>query len=200
MIKGLVAHWTAGADGLNQLEQDSYNEIVFNDGTWAEGSFPFEAQIPPLRPGQYAAHTLNGNSCRGGIAIDAMAGANERPFRWGSNPMTELGIKALVNRLAVNAIKYGIPVTRQTILTHAEVERNLGIKQRNKWDIMVLPGMDRVDDPVVVGDELRRRVSAEIARLGTPTAAKVKMETKGWAIGIGAAVAAVFAFLKGVRK
>lgn len=200
MIEALILHWTAGADGINEKEHDSYNEIVTNDGRWFEGEFPFEAQVPPLRPGKYAAHTLNGNSRRGGIAIDAMAGAQERPFKWGSNPMTETGVKALVNRAAVNCIRFGIPVTRKTVLTHAEVERNLGIKQNNKWDIMILPGMTRVDDPVLVGDEIRRRVKLEIERLGKPKDVAVKMEAKAWWIGIAAAVAAIIKFLKGARK
>lgn len=196
MIKALIMHWTAGADGVNDVEKDSYNEIVTNDGAWMEGDFPFEAQIPPLRPAKYAAHTLNANSNRGGIAIDAMVGAQERPLRWGSNPMTEAGVAALVNRMAVNCIRFGIPVSRTTTLTHAEVERNLGIKQNDKWDIMVLPGMDRADDPVLVGDELRRRIRLEIERMERPVIKKVEMEAKGWMIGIGAALAAIFTFWK----
>jgi hypothetical protein len=200
MIKLLILHWTAGADGLNQKEEDSYNEIVFNDGTWVPGTFPDEAQIPPLRPGQYAAHTLNGNSYAKGIAIDAMAGARERPFNPGFNPITEAGLKALVNRAAVNAIKYKLPVTRKTILTHAEVQRTLGIRQNAKWDIMWLPGMTRVDDPIVVGDEIRRQVKEEIERLNAPTAVKIEQEAKAWGIGIAAAVAAIFAFLRGMKK
>ena len=43
---------------------------------------------------------------------------------------------ALVANLALH---YKIPVTPQTILTHAEVQPTLGIKQRGKWDVTRIP-------------------------------------------------------------
>jgi len=159
-MKRIHWHWTAGAAGLIGIEADSYHKIIQPDGRVQPGQFPIEANKPPLRPGAYAAHTLNANSNAIGIACDAMAGAKERPLVWGSNPLTEAQIDAMLRLTADYCRVYGIPVSRTTTLSHAEVERNLGIKQNNKWDIMVLPGMTRVDDPVVVGDELRRRLTA----------------------------------------
>lgn len=167
-MKRVHWHWTAGAEGLIDIEADSYHEIIQPDGTWKPGEFTVEANKPPLRPGRYAAHTLNANSDAIGIACDAMAGAQERPLKWGSNPLTEAQIETMLRRTAHWCRVYDIPVSRTTTLSHAEVERNLGIKQRNKWDFMVLPGMDRVDDPVVVGDELRRRLAAMMAPSMTP--------------------------------
>ena len=44
--------------------------------------------------------------------------------------------------------RYGIPVTPKTVLSHAEVQGTLGIKQRGKWDISKL-----AFDPLVVGPD-----------------------------------------------
>jgi hypothetical protein len=181
-------HWTAGAAGVIAMEKDSYNEVISNDGSYTAGKFPVEAQIPPLRPGNYAAHTLGANSYAIGLSIDAMAGAVERPLNWGTNPMTEAAIQTLVERTAYYCKKYAIPVSRHRVLSHAEVERTLGIKQNQKWDITVLPGMTRVDDAIVVGDELRARVVAfmkgEKPKFTAPApmpAAPVTLPTAPWA-------------------
>jgi hypothetical protein len=51
-----------------------------------------------------------------------------------------------------------IPVSPTTVLNHGEVERNLGIKQRNKWDVMVLPWALSMTWEQV-GEHFRSRVS-----------------------------------------
>ncbi len=172
-ITGVTWHWTAGASGLNDKEEDSYNEIVQMDGSWAPGQFPVTAQIAPIRPGRYAAHTLNANTGRIGIACDAMFGMTERPLSWGKYPLTEAGIRTMLERTAHYCREWDIPVSRTTTLSHAEVQPTLGIKQNGKIDFIVLPGMTRVDDPVVVGDELRRQLLEIMGDLpATPAPAK----------------------------
>jgi hypothetical protein len=54
---------------------------------------------------------------------------------------------------------YGIPVSPKTVLTHAEVQANLGITQRGKWDIARLPWDSRFDIPRECGDQMRAMVS-----------------------------------------
>ena len=159
-MDGIILHWTAGADGVTPHEADSYNFLIGRDGTITPGAHPPEAQIPPLRAGAYAAHTLNGNSNRIGVALDAMAEANERPFRAGRFPITEVQLDVLVTFVADLCRQYRIPVTRRTVLSHAEVQPTLGIRQNAKWDISWLPGMDAPGDPVAVGDQLRARIRA----------------------------------------
>ena len=169
----IIWHWTAGADGFNEKELDSYNELIARDGTWSPGEFGAEAQVPPLIPGRYAAHTLNCNSNSYGISCDAMADAVERPFDPGKYPLTEAQIETLVQRTAFNCRRFIIPVTRKTVLSHAEVQPTLGIKQKQKWDITWLPGMDKPGDPVAVGDKLRERIIAAMlkgAPAGVPAA------------------------------
>ena len=56
--------------------------------------------------------------------------------------------------------QYKITVTPQTVLTHAEVEKTLGVKQKGKWDITRLPYNKNVVGAKAVGDLLRKEVSA----------------------------------------
>lgn len=157
-MKRIHWHWTAGAPGVNPKEADSYNFII----TWPDGEViecvPVERQKPPLVNGAYAAHTKDANSWAIGIAVDAMADAQERPFSAGNYPITQKQIDALVKLSRDLGRQYGIPVTRQTMLSHAEVQKTLGIRQNAKWDITWLPGMDAPGDAVAVGDMLRAMV------------------------------------------
>jgi N-acetylmuramoyl-L-alanine amidase len=160
-IIGVTWHWTAGADGINDLEKDHYNFIINREGVTFPGDFPPEAQIPAnIKRGSnfYAAHTLSANSYRIGYAADAMAGAQERPLVWGSAPLTEIQIKNMMKFTAGLVRVYKLSVSRQTILSHAEIEPTLGIKQRQKWDITCLPGDVKVRSAVEVGDILRDMV------------------------------------------
>lgn len=159
-MKRIHWHWTAGAPGINPKESDSYNFVI----TWPDGEVvpcvPVDRQIPPLVNGAYAAHTKGANSWAIGIAVDAMAGARERPFNAGKHPITEKQVDALVKLSHRLGKQYGIPVTPETMLSHAEVQPTLGIKQNQKWDIMWLPGMAIPGDPVAVGNKLRAMVKA----------------------------------------
>lgn len=161
-IIGVTWHWTAGADGINDIEKDAYNFIVNREGFTFPGDFPPEAQTPAnIKRGSnfYAAHTLNANSYRIGYAADAMAGAQERPLVWGKAPLTEVQIREMMKFTAGLVRVYKLKVSRETTLSHAEVQPTLGIKQRAKWDIMCLPGDVKVRDPIEVGDILRDMVN-----------------------------------------
>ena len=167
-MDGIILHWTAGADGVTHHEADSYNFLIGRDGTILAGKHPPEAQTPAnvaKGTGFYAAHTRHANTNRIGVALDAMGDANERPFRAGRFPITELQLDVLVTFVADLCLKYRIPVTRRTVLSHAEVQPTLGIRQNGKWDISWLPGMDAPGDPVAVGDQLRARI---LAAMGQP--------------------------------
>lgn len=151
-------HWTAGADGVIQMEKSAYNGLVTRDGERVEGLFPFEAQAN-YAVGQAASHTLNANSGAIGLTADAMANARERPFDRGSAPMTPRQVDELCRWTAECCAAYWIPVSRFSALTHAEVQPTLGIRQRWKWDITWLPGMSAPGDPIDVGDRLRAMIS-----------------------------------------
>lgn len=160
-MKRIILHWTAGAHTPSNLDKEHYHFIVAGDGAVVKGKHPVEANWKPV-PGQYAAHTLNCNTGSIGVAVAAMDGAVERPFSAGKHPITPKQVDALVKLVRDLCRGYGIPVTRETVLSHAEVQPTLKIKQRGKWDIAWLPGMESPGDPVKVGDHIRGLVDAKI--------------------------------------
>ncbi len=158
----IIFHWTGGAHTPSNLDKQHYHFIVDGAGNVHPGRYPVEANRKPVK-GQYAAHTLNCNTGSIGVAVAAMAGAVERPFAAGSHPITPAQVDALVALSRDLGKQYGIPVTPQTMLSHAEVQPTLGIRQRGKWDIAWLPGMAKPGDPVAVGNKLRAMVAMPAA-------------------------------------
>lgn len=158
-------HWTAGAEGIIRLELKHYNEVIDHDASVHDGWFRPEAQAN-YRIGRAASHTLNANTGAIGLAVDAMAGASEVPFRRGSAPLNWLQIEALAERTAEHCLAYDIPVSRFSTLSHAEIQPTLGIRQRRKWDITWLPDMDGPGDAIEVGDRLREMTAERVADLG----------------------------------
>lgn len=158
----IILHWSAGTHTPSALDLSHYHYVVDGAGRVHTGK-PVAANRAPLSSG-YAAHTRNCNTDSIGIAVAAMAGAQERPFSAGRYPITEPQIEAFVRLAADLAREYGIPITRRTILSHAEVQPTLGIAQAGKWDIAWLPGMAGPADPVAVGDRLRAWIADAMLR------------------------------------
>lgn len=167
-MKRIIMHWTGGGHRATDLDRSHYHFIIEGDGNIVEGIHRPEANAGPLKSGRYAAHTLNGNTGSIGVAVAAMLGAQERPFRAGRYPITKAQLEALAMLCASLCRTYKIEVTRQTVLTHAEVQPTLGIAQRGKWDIAWLPGMDKPGDPVAVGDRLRDLVHEHVRPVFRP--------------------------------
>jgi peptidoglycan hydrolase-like protein with peptidoglycan-binding domain len=155
----VILHWTAGSNSAGKRDRIHYHAIVEGDGEVVTGHESVADNVVTT-DGDYAAHTLNLNTRSIGIALAGMHGASERPFDPGKYPLTERQLDSAAQLVADVLRKYGIPLTRETVLTHAEVEPTLGVEQRGKWDITWLPGREDVGDPVEVGDELRRRIES----------------------------------------
>ncbi len=165
-MRRIVMHWTAGGPTANGTDKRHYHFIVQGDGTVVAGNHPPEANNPirnPQNGATYAAHTRGLNTASIGITVAGMRGAQERPFNPGPSPITPVQLEAMVLLAAKLCHQYNIPVQRDTVLTHAEVQPTLKIAQRNKWDITWVPGMKAVGDPVAVGDGLRDRIRAAMA-------------------------------------
>ena len=90
-----------------------------------------------------------------------MSGAKESPFSKGRYPITPVQLDVFVDMVAEYAETYDIPIDRQHVLTHAEVEPTLNVWQRGKWDITWLPGMAKTGDPIEVGDHIRELITAK---------------------------------------
>ena len=153
-MKRIIIHWTAGAHRANHIDKRHYHLLIEGDGTVVPGDKLPEAN-ESTSDGDYAAHTRALNTGSIGVAVCAMHGAQERPFRAGGYPITDVQVDSLIEVVADLCATYRIPVTRQTVLTHAEVQPTLGVAQRGKWDITWLPDMQRPGDAVQVGDRLR---------------------------------------------
>ena len=154
-------HWTAGAYGDIALERRHYHVIILEDGRAVMGDLAPEANAN-TSDGRYAAHTRAANSGAIGVSLDAMAGATTHPFNIGKYPLTKAQLKGMAREVANLCDTYDIPVSRYSVLSHAEIEPTLGIKQRGKWDITWLPGMTELGDPVEVGDVIRSMIRKEM--------------------------------------
>lgn len=156
-MKRIIMHWTAGSHKANDLDKKHYHVIFEGDGNIVYGSHAFLANKSPLEPGKYAAHTLNCNSDSIGLAVACMLHAVENQT-FGKYPMTEKQFEAMCKYAADLCKLFGIPVTEKTVLSHAEVQSNLGIKQRGKWDFTVLPFKPELKGAKACGDYMRTRV------------------------------------------
>lgn len=156
-MKRIHIHWTAGDYSPNAIDLKHYHFVTDDRGNHHTG-VPVERNEGSLKSG-YAAHTLNANTDAIGTSMACMGGAQESPFDPGEWPMLERQFEAHMELVAKLARRYGIPVTRETVLTHAEVQPNLGIRQRGKWDITRLPFRPELVGFRAVGDHIRDRVS-----------------------------------------
>ncbi len=161
-LSRIILNWTAGRHTVSPTDRINYHEIIAGDGTRVPGLLPPEANLPPLQPGQYVAHARGLNTGSIGLAMAGMLHTQQRPFKRGDFPITIAQVEGLCDAVVDYALRYDIPVTRETVLTHAEVEVTLGVPQNFKWDVTWLPDMEKPGDPVEVGDRLRKMVSTAL--------------------------------------
>lgn len=160
-VRGIVLHWTAGASGFIEYERSRYNFLHSNTGDTIDGGATVAEQVMyDWRRGIGVSHCKSMNTGWIGQSLDAMAGAKQtNPMVWGTNPITWKGIDAMLAKTAELVKEYNIPVSKWTVLTHAEVQPTLGIAQNWKWDYTCLPGdTNGFQDPVEIGDKLRQRL------------------------------------------
>lgn len=152
----IVLHWTAGAyDGVAYARKH-YHLVVDGECDVHAGKLAPEANAN-ISDGIYTPHTraLNGGSI--GVAICAMGGAVESPFNAGKWPVTLKQIDVMCEEVADLCDTYDIPLSPWTVLTHAEVQGTLGVRQRGKWDYTWIPG-NKPSNPTTAGDALRAKI------------------------------------------
>lgn len=182
-MKRIIAHWTAGGSRASALDKEHYHRLTEYDGTLVHGTEEIADNIV-TSDGDYAAHTLNLNTGSIGVAMCGMRGAQENPFVPGPSPLTEPQFNAFCQMIAGLCLEYGVSVTPQTVLTHAEVQPTLGVIQRGKWDISRLPWKDDVRGARAVGDYMRYRIrlllgGREVVQTNRPT---LRFRDKGVAV------------------
>ncbi|MBD8556920.1 N-acetylmuramoyl-L-alanine amidase [Rhizobium sp. CFBP 8762] len=160
-MKRIICHWTAGGHKATEFDRGHYHILIEADGRVVRGTPSIDKNAAPVKAG-YAAHTLNCNSGSIGVSLCCMAGAVESPFNPGKAPMTKAQWDKLAVVVADLCQRYGIPVTPQTVLSHAEVQANLKIPQRGKWDFTRLAFDPSIIGAKACGDRLRAAVSAHL--------------------------------------
>lgn len=154
-MKRVIVHWTAGTHKAANIDRDHYHILIEGDGTLVRGTHSIKDN-ESTSDGNYAAHTLNCNAQSIAVSLCGMMGAKERPFVPGPQPITAKEWEVLPAVLAQLCKAYSIAVSPTTLLSHAEVQTNLGIKQKGKWDIAILPFNLSLNTAKEVGDDFRR--------------------------------------------
>lgn len=160
-IKRIHWHWTAGSYNVTADTTSHYNFVYDEKGKEYAGK-PVLDQAR-YRAGVYgASHTLMANTGAVGLSVAGMHGAN---VIWGSGvvyqgeyPLTWDAIDAMLKKTVQLCREYDIKPSIWTTLSHAEVEETLGIKQRSKWDLRVLPESTKLMTAKDCGDVLRERL------------------------------------------
>lgn len=170
-MKRIINHWTAGTHKANATDREHYHLLIEGDGKLVRGDHEISDNVN-TGDGDYAAHTRGANTGAIGVSICCMGGADVResnPYNPGRWPPTMAQWETLVAVNAELCAAYGIPVTPETVLSHAEVEGTLGIKQAGKWDFTRLPFFPETTARAI-GDRFRKEVVVALRRLqGQPT-------------------------------
>lgn len=191
-MKRVIVHWTAGNNKASDSDRKHYHFLIEGDGTILRGKHK-PSDNESTKDGKYAAHTLSTNTGSIGLSLCGMHGANERPFRPGSQPINDLQWQVMAQAIAQICDHYDIEVGEKTVLGHGEVERLLGIKQKQKWDPMVLPwdtGLSKQDVGEKLRDDVRsafiltadsdiRQMDAEVLGIALPKGA-VTHDARSW--------------------
>lgn len=167
-MERIHVHWTGGGYFPNAVDLEAYHILIDVNGLYHEGDDPIVSNAAPKWV-DYAAHTFNANTNAIGISLCSMADAAllattpHYEVAWGNFPFTPTQWVALIQACADLCLVYNIKPHPKTLMSHAEVPLNLGIKQKNKWDICALPWNSSFNTPTLVGNELRARVDDELA-------------------------------------
>lgn len=161
-MKRMIVHWTAGGHKASEFDREHYHILINDDGKLVRGIPPITGNAKPKKGSPTAHHTLNCNTESIGVSLCCMGGAIESPFNPGKWPLTQAQWTTLPSVLADLCEAYNIKVTPKTVLSHAEVQKNLGIKQRQKWDISKIP----LPTAKACGDQFR--ASTTLALAGAP--------------------------------
>lgn len=172
-MKRIIVHWTAGGPKATKLDLSHYHFVINQDMEIVPG-VPIPLNEKQGIPG-YAAHTKNCNTGSIGFSLAGMLNAESRFVGGqckltnpGPHPIVELQWTRAMLAIAALAQNYQIDVTPETILTHAEVQHNLGIKQNGKWDIAVLPWQKETFDSAKKCGDLMRAEVKHIIENGPP--------------------------------
>ncbi|MEL6100492.1 MAG: peptidoglycan-binding domain-containing protein [Pseudomonadota bacterium] len=164
-----IVHWDVGNGFVNASALEHYNGMWDQECRFHRGHETIEDQIVTADD-DYARHTRGLNTKSGGFAILGMVGAKENPFDPGMAPFTEPQFRQMCADFALIMRAAQLPITHETLLTHAEVEGTYGVKQNGKWDITRIPWDDTIRGARAVGDYMRQIVREFAGQIHDPFA------------------------------
>jgi len=165
-MQRIIVHWTAGGSNPSSNDLSHYHILIDSSGKVFKGTPSIKLNSGSVKKGSgYAAHTLNCNSGSIGVSLCGMLGATENPLYAGKYPITEEQWNDVLPVVLAELCQfYNIPIISKTVLTHAEVQGNLSITQRGKWDIAWLPFIG-LRGAATVGDDMRKRAQEALKSL-----------------------------------
>ena len=162
-LKRIILHWTAGAYYPNATDLEHYHYLIDKDGKVYNGVFKPEDNLN-CNDGKYAAHTGGGNTGSIGLSVCGMAGFSGK-LASTKYPLTSKQIERMFSLVAELCIKYNIPLTPDTVMTHYEFGKaHPNTSSAGKIDITMLPPYLSVK-PKEVGDFIRRKVKWYLNKL-----------------------------------
>ncbi|SOC38955.1 N-acetylmuramoyl-L-alanine amidase [Rhizobium subbaraonis] len=162
-MQRVIVHWTAGTYTASENDRAHYHVLIDGSGKPVRGIPSIKLNEVAKAGNGYASHTLGCNSGSIGVSMCCMGGAMESPFSAGKYPMTREQWDAMTSAVADLCRRYAIPVTDKTVLSHAEVQNNLGIAQRGKWDFTRLAFDPATVGAKACGDKMRAEVGAKLS-------------------------------------
>ena len=161
-MQWVIVHWTAGTHTASENDRSHYHILIEGSGKPVRGIPSIKLNEVVKVGSPYAGHTLNCNTGAIGVSMCCMGGAVESPFSAAKYPMTRTG-DTMTSAVADLCRRYSIPATDTTVLSHAEVQNNLGIQQRGKWDFTRLAFEPSVVGAKACGDRMRAEVRAKLS-------------------------------------
>ena len=137
-MKRIIIHWTGGIYQPNTHEFDCYHFLINGDGLVIKGKYTPEDTLN-CSDGKYAQHTGGGNTGSIGVALCGMMGFKDRN-NLGTCPITRIQFESTMKLCAELAIKYKIPISSTTVMTHYEFGlAHPASTSKGKIDIIFLP-------------------------------------------------------------
>ena len=155
-LNKIIIHWTAGGSIPNDVDRNHYHYMIDSQGQLHSGKHKPEDNIN-CNDGKYAAHTGGGNTGAIGVALCGMLGFKDKN-NVGRFPLTQKQVESALYFIAGLSLKYKIPVTPQSIMTHYEFGKaNPKTSSAGKIDIIYLPPYPDVPADKI-GDFLRGKI------------------------------------------
>lgn len=156
-ISRIIIHWTAGTYHPNSDDYEHYHYLITGNCLLVRGNYEPEDNLD-CKDGKYAKGAEGGNTGTIHIAFCGMKGFKDNN-NVGEYPLTKeqcnFGFKEIAKIVKENRLE----ITRQSVLTHFEFDRNRGQEGR-KIDIICLPYTHL--DKYEVGKYIRARIYQEL--------------------------------------